>query len=98
MKALFDAMEEFMCRKGRKGVLAASSSSKKKIAYRKVPSVLTLKSCKMNQIPKSFSGYVSLKAAQARLPIRFLVNIPPGCDLGSTIVSAAGGLDGSSDP
>lgn len=51
--------------------------------YRKEPSVLTLRSCRMNQTPMLLSGSVSLKALTQRLPIRFLVNMPLGAERGS---------------
>lgn len=46
--------------------------------YRKVPSVRTLKSCKINHTPILLSGSVKRKALALRLPIRFRVNMPPG--------------------
>lgn len=48
-------------------------------AYRKQPSVRTERSCRTNQIPILSSGSVNLKAEAAKLPIRFRVNMPPGC-------------------
>lgn len=55
----------------------------REVAHRKDPSVLTLRSCNMNQTPMELSGSVSLKALTQRLPIRFRVNIPLGWERGS---------------
>lgn len=44
----------------------------------KQPSVRTLKSCKTNQIPILSPGSVRRNALAAKLPIRFLVNMPVG--------------------
>ena len=60
-----------------------SRLDEERISYRNEPSVLTLRSCRMNHTPKLFSGSVNLKALTQRLPIRFRVNIPLGCGLGS---------------
>ena len=54
-----------------------------RFTYRNEPSVLTLRSCRMNQTPILLSGSVSLKALTQRLPIRFRVNIPLGAERGS---------------
>ena len=54
-----------------------------RIPYRNEPSVLTLRSCRMNHTPMLLSGSVSLKALTQRLPIRFLVNMPLGAERGS---------------
>ena len=47
--------------------------------YRKLPSVLTLRSCKTNHIPMRFVGSVSRNALAASDPIRFRVNMLPPC-------------------
>lgn len=44
----------------------------------KLPSVRTLKSCKTNQMPILSPGSVRRNALAAKLPIRFLVNMPIG--------------------
>lgn len=49
-----------------------------KVPYRKVPSVRTLRSCRINHTPILLSGSVNRKALALRLPIKFRVNIPPG--------------------
>lgn len=51
----------------------------KKATDRNEPSVLTLRSCKMNQMPSSELGSVNLKALTQRLPIKLRVNMPLGC-------------------
>jgi len=51
--------------------------------YRKEPSVLTLRSWRMNHTPIWPSGFVSLKALTQRLPIRLRVNMPVGAERGS---------------
>ena len=69
------------------------------VTYLKLPSVLTDKSCRMNQTPSLLSGSVNLKALALKLPIRFLVNMPePGdCEvvtpgiLGGAIIGCGGG-------
>ena len=62
--------------------------------YRNDPSVLTLKSCRMNHTPIWPSGFVSLKALTQRLPMRFLVNMPLGAVRGSTVGSCCGDNSG----
>src|SRR3569833_4240341 len=46
--------------------------------YRKFPSVRTLRSWRMNQMPILSWGAVRRKALAARLPMRFRVNMPCG--------------------
>lgn len=56
----------------------ASSCQYSLVAYLKRPSVLTLRSWRMNQIPILSDGSVRRKALAARLPMRFRVNMPCG--------------------
>ena len=65
--------------------------------YRKVPSVRTLRSCRMNQTPILFSGSVRRNALALRLPIRLRVNIPPGPPETAGCV-AAGDMEGGTWP
>jgi len=58
------------------------------IFNRKLPSVLTLRSCKINHTPITPSGSVSLKALTQRLPIKLRVNIPLGAARGSLRLGA----------
>ena len=51
--------------------------------YRKLPSVRTLRSWRMNQTPISLFGLVSLNALTQRLPMRLRVNMPLGWERGS---------------
>ena len=60
------------------------------MAYRKLPSVLTERSWRINQTPILLSGSVSLKALALRLPIRFLVNMPEGCPCGCAVIVVIG--------
>lgn len=64
------------------------------VTHLKVPSVLTLKSCRINQIPIIPSGSVNLNALTHKLPIKFRVNIPLGALLGSCVggIMACAGL------
>lgn len=55
------------------------------VTHLKLPSVLTLKSCRINQIPIIPSGSVNLNALTHKLPIKFRVNIPLGALLGSCV-------------
>src|SRR5947209_6882778 len=52
------------------------------ISYRNCPSVRTLRSCKMNQMPILSPGSVRRKALADKLPMRFLVNIPVAAGIG----------------
>ncbi len=54
-----------------------------RVRYRNEPSVLTLRSWRMNQTPIRFSQSVNLKALTQRLPIKFRVNMPLGWERGS---------------
>jgi hypothetical protein len=49
--------------------------------YRKWPSVRTERSCRTNQMPIRSSGSVRRNAEADKLPIRFRVNMPVGCEL-----------------
>ena len=63
------------------GVLVFVKFGGGKEKYLNVPSVRTERSWSTNQMPIRSSGSVSLNALAARLPIRFLVNIPWGAVL-----------------
>lgn len=58
------------------GVFDGAPTFTKEKRRRKLPSVRTLKSCKINQIPFFSDGSVRRNALADRLPIRLRVNMP----------------------